>query len=172
VRIIWDEIPADGLFLRVDDASWVPGDVVVWQGPVVCEVSLKKEGVRVLLSGILRLPVVLECDRCLDTFTHALVDEFEVVFELQTKDAESGLALEYCCKSTDLDVVCLAEPVVDVSAVLAQQVYLALPEKKICSDTCLGLCPVCGANLRCCPCDCAGGADVSPFSILAKLKAH
>ena len=120
----------------------------------------------------LRLPVVLECDRCLESFVYILAEEFEVVFELLAKEEEAGIASEHFCKGSELDVVYLAEPVVDVFSVLAQQVYLGLPEKKLCSDKCLGLCPECGAELECCSCDCAEGASASPFNVLAKLKAQ
>lgn len=172
MRIRWDEIPADGLFFSVDDDSWLPGHKIVCQGPGECSVSLKKEGERVLLAGDFRLSVVLECDRCLASFVYVLAEEFEVVFELLAKEEDAGVASEHFCKGSELDVVCLAEPVVDVFSVLAQQVYLGLPEKKLCKDTCLGLCPKCGVDLNVCPCDCAGGVSASPFNVLAKLKAN
>jgi uncharacterized protein len=148
----------------------LPGDEIVCQGAGQCAVSLKKEGERVLFSGILRLPVVLECDRCLDSFVYTLTEEFEVIFVLLAKDDEVAVATDHLCKDSELDVVSLAEPVVDVFSVLAQQVYLGLPEKKLCKDTCLGLCAKCGANLNRSSCDCAKGGSVSPFSVLAKLK--
>lgn len=170
MRIKWEEIPADGLFFSVDDDSWVLGEEVVCPGPGVCTVSLRKEGGRVIFAGIMRLPVLLDCDRCLESFAYTLAEEFEIVFELLAKQDEAGLAAEYFCKSSELDVVYLAEPVVDVFSVLAEQVYLSLPEKRLCSDKCLGLCPECGANLSRCPCDCARGTSVSPFNVLAKLK--
>lgn len=170
MRIRWDEIPADGLFFSVDDDSWVPGNEVVCQGTGVCTVSLRKEGGRVLLAGTMHLPVVLGCDRCLEPFAYTLAEEFEIVFELLAKEEETGLTSEYFCKSSELDVVYLAEPVVDIFSVLAQQVYLGLPEKRLCSNKCLGLCPECGANLSRCPCDCARGPGASPFNVLAKLK--
>ncbi|MCX5876416.1 MAG: DUF177 domain-containing protein [Deltaproteobacteria bacterium] len=109
----------------------------------------------------MRLPVVLDCDRCLESFVYTLAEEFEVVFEWLAKEEEAGLASEYFCKSSELDVVYLAEPVVDVFSVLAQQVYLGLPEKKLCSDKCLWLCSECGVNLNYCPCDCSSGAGAS-----------
>lgn len=172
MRIRWDEIPASGLSFRVDDDAWLPGDEIVCQGPGQCAVSLRKEGERVLFAGALSLPVALECDRCLDSFVYTLVEEFEIVFELLVKEDEAGLALDHFCKDSELDVVYLAEPVVDVFSVLAQQVYLGLPEKKLCNDDCLGLCPKCGTNLNHCSCDCARGGSASPFSILAKLKTQ
>lgn len=172
MRIRWDEIPEGGLSFSVDDRSWVPRNEIVCQGPGACAVSLAKEGGRVLLAGTLRLPIVLECDRCLEPFPYTLDEEFEVVFELLAEEEQADLASEHFCKGTELDVVYLAEPVVDVFSTLAQQVYLGLPEKRLCSDTCLGLCPECGANLNRSSCDCNKGGGSSPFNILAKLKAQ
>lgn len=170
MRIRWDEIPEEGLSFRLDDDSWLPEDAIVCQGAGQCTVSLKKEGGRVMLAGAFRLPVVLECDRCLDTFEYVLAEEFEVIFELSAKEDEAAVATEHLCKDSEMDVVSLAEPVVDVFSVLAQQVYLGLPEKKLCKETCLGLCAKCGANLNHRSCDCAKGVSASPFSVLAKLK--
>lgn len=169
MRIRWDEIPEDGLSVALDEGAWIPGDEIVCQGPGTCAVSLTKEGGRVLLAGSLRLPVVLECDRCLEPFVHILNEEFEVVFEL-VPEGEAAFASEYLCKSAELDVVYLAEPVVDIFSVLAQQVFLGLPEKRLCRDNCLGLCSECGANLSSSSCDCVRGAGNSPFKVLAKLK--
>ena len=172
MRIRWDEIPVGGLSFRLDDDSWLPGDEVVCQGSGHCTISLKKEGERVLLAGMLRLPVLLECDRCLDSFVYHLAEEFEVVFELLAKEDEAAVASDRLRKNSELDVVCLAEPVVDVFSVLVEQVYLGLPEKKLCLETCQGLCAKCGVNLNRNPCDCVKGASASPFSILAKLKTQ
>lgn len=170
MRIKWDEIPASGLLFSIDDGSWIPGKEVECQGPGMCTVSLIKKGERVFLTGSLRLPVVLECDRCLDSFAYNLAEEFEVFFELLAKEDAAASGSDHFCKGSELDVVYLAEPSIDIFSVLAQQMYLAVPEKRLCSDKCLGLCAECGANLNRRPCDCAVGVSTSPFNVLAKLK--
>ncbi|MBU4119063.1 MAG: DUF177 domain-containing protein [Proteobacteria bacterium] len=116
------------------------------------------------------MPVVLECDRCLDSFAYNLAEEFEVFFELLAKEDAAASGSDHFCKGSELDVVYLAEPSIDIFSVLAQQMYLAVPEKRLCSDKCLGLCAECGANLNRRPCDCAVGVSTSPFNVLAKLK--
>ncbi len=170
MRINWDEIPEGGLFLTIDDFSWVPDNEVVCQGQGECVVSLKKKGGRVLLAGSMRLLLLLECDRCLDSFAHTLAEEFEIVFEVVVDEEKAVVVSEYFCQSNAPDVVYRNEPVVDVYSVLAEQLYLGLPEKSLCRDNCLGLCPECGANLNCGPCDCNRGAAASPFSVLIRLK--
>lgn len=172
MQIRWDEIPAEGLSLRIEDGAWIPRDEIVCQSPPVCTVSLKKEAGRVLLAGTMQLSIVLECDRCLDSFAYDVAEEFGMVFELFAKEDGAGIAVEHCCKGGELDVAYLAEPVVDLFSVLAQQLYLSLPEKRLCSDKCSGLCPECGANLNRGPCDCAKKTGSSPFQVLAKLKVQ
>ena len=117
MRITWDEIPASGLFFSIEDGSWVPGKEVTCQGPGMCTVSLIKKGERVLLAGTLRLPVVLECDRCLDSFAYNLAEEFEVFFELLAKEDAAAIGSDHFCKGSELDVVYLAEPSIDVFSV-------------------------------------------------------
>lgn len=172
MRIRWDEIPPDGLFFRIDETAWVPEQEIVAHGPGECEITLKKERAQVLLTGFLRLPVTLECDRCLDYFPYILAEDFEVIFKLLDNEKELGSVAEYFCQSNDLDVVYLEEPIVDLFSVLMQQVYLSLPEKRLCSDQCPGLCPECGGNLNRCPCSCTGSSGTSPFSVLVKLKIN
>ena len=68
-----------------------------------------------------------------------------------------------------MDVVYLAEPVVDVGDILYQQVVLALPQKAVCNSDCKGLCSKCGVDLNLEECQCHRDTDGSPFSVLAKL---
>ena len=69
-----------------------------------------------------------------------------------------------------MDVMFLDEPLIDIFYVLQQQVYLALPDKKICKPECQGLCPKCGANLNEERCKCSTTPESSPFAVLKKLK--
>jgi uncharacterized protein len=76
--------------------------------------------------------------------------------------------LEY--RIPDLDTVILEEPVIDLDDIIRQQLLLALPMKKLCSEQCKGMCLRCGANLNQNACGCDGEPQDSPFAILAQLK--
>ena len=78
--------------------------------------------------------------------------------------------MEHGCSKAEMDTVYLKEPAVDLFQVLAQQVFLMLSAKKVCSEGCRGLCPQCGMNLNVNECDCGKGTGASPFSVLANLK--
>ena len=78
---------------------------------------------------------------------------------------ESG---EHECSPSEMDVMYLKEPVIDVFAILSQQIFLVVPEKYLCSESCKGLCPKCGVNLNLNTCYCKKEFKSSPFAILKK----
>lgn len=169
VRVQFAEIPPEGLRLSIRDESWFPDHEINHSGPVVAELFLERPGgeQRVLLKGLVDTAVILTCDRCLLEYTKDLEFDFRIDLEVIDRVPQ---AAEHCCSSEEMDVVYLEEPAVDIYQMLAQQVLLSLPAKRVCSQDCKGLCPHCGANLNRGGCACGGGHNPSPFSVLAKLK--
>jgi uncharacterized protein len=45
-------------------------------------------------------------------------------------------------------------PGLELEDILREQVLLQLPMQRVCSDTCKGICPVCGANRNETGCQC------------------
>jgi len=171
VIVKFDEIPEDGLALHLTETAWIPGEEISWQGPVDASIFLGKNGERILCEGSLRLTLLLDCDRCLEQFAAPLETEFKIDFELLPADlAQQDFASEHECSEAEMDVVYLEEPLIDIHATLAQQLYLAMPEKRLCGEECQGLCPVCGVNRNLEQCDCAKKSGLSPFGVLARLK--
>jgi uncharacterized protein len=162
------EIPAEGLALKVSDASWFPAREVPRQGDPQVDVFLSRRNERIFLSGAIDLIMLLTCDRCLEEFALPRSIKFEVVFDLSGEDP-ALLAREYECDINEMDVVFLEEPVIDLGVVLAQQVLLAVPRKNLCRSDCRGICPVCGAERNKKNCGCAVGGGDSPFGALSRL---
>ena len=172
LHIQFGEIPAEGLWLEILDESWFPDHEIARKGPVKVAIHVKKQGSkRVLLEGTLKTIILLDCDRCLESFEFPLESSFKVDLELVDKSmvTEHPIA-EHACSSNEMDVMFLEEPVIDVFYVLQQQVFLVVPEKKLCKPNCQGLCPKCGAKLSSEQCRCATTPDSSPFGILGTLK--
>ena len=48
-----------------------------------------------------------------------------------------------------------SDQIIDVDDLVREQIELALPMSRLCSDDCRGLCPECGANLNEGDCACA-----------------
>lgn len=59
----------------------------------------------------------------------------------------------------------------DLTKAIADSVILDLPTKILCSDDCLGVCPVCGKNLNkgACKCKESDARDDSPFALLRQI---
>lgn len=170
MKIRFDDIPDPGLALTIQDAAWFPeGD---WQrlGPLAGELFLSRRGKRVVVEGRLRFALRFTCDCCLEEFVDQFDSPFDLEFETLHADDPYWLSEDHQCPAADLDVVLLRSPEIDVDAALAQQVLLLLPVKRLCSDSCRGLCPTCGGNLNLATCACRDQQRQNPFQVLAKLK--
>jgi uncharacterized protein len=60
--------------------------------------------------------------------------------------------------------------VIEVDRLVAEQIFLALPVKVLCSEDCKGICPGCGANLNEEACRCRTADRRSPFAKLRLVK--
>lgn len=171
MQVRFDEIPAEGREFEIKDASWFPEGEVEPIGPVRARIMLERSGTRVFLQGALAGRVRLTCDRCLEEYEFSLDHEFRIDLELADQEADPELAgAEHACQESEMDVMFLTEPLIDLGAILAQQVFLTLPAKRLCSEACKGLCPRCGTNWNHGRCDCDDSAGSSPFAMLKKLK--
>ena len=168
--IRFNEIPPAGSHYEIQRIKGLdtPREFVVL-GPVRAHCVLTRKGdCQVELHGRLQMTVELVCDRCLCSYGHAVDIELHLLFEVEATDSWRVKELEY--RIPDLDTVLLDEPELDLDDILRQQVDLALPMKKLCSDACKGICSRCGANRNQAPCGCPDTPTVSPFAALAHLN--
>jgi len=168
VKIDFYEIPAEGLALTVEDAHWFPPDLERL-GRAEASLRLKRRGQRVVVTGILSATVVLACDRCLGTFQLPLDSEFSIELELPAEGVSEVEEKDHFCHDNEMDVDILDSSEINITDLLQQQLYLAMPMKKLCSEECRGMCSRCGANLNHEKCRCQPD-NSSPFSVLARLK--
>lgn len=170
MQLRFDDIPDQGLQFEIDGPAWLPVADVQHSGPVTARVYLERRGDRVFMSGEIRVTLVLECDRCTEPYTLPQHLEFSVDLELIDRAFAGRAGGEYACKSDEMEVIFLDEPLIDIHEVLAQQVLLAMPVKRLCVEECMGLCIGCGANLNLGQCRCSDDKGDSPFAVLKKLK--
>lgn len=139
------------------------------QGESRFSFSLKrKSDTQVEMSGTLLVSAVVSCDRCLVSFAHPINTSFHILFE--TGDTDKWQLKEVECTSCEMDTVFLDEPFIDCEEVFRQQIQLALPQKKLCSPECKGICNRCGDDLNVAVCDCENTITESPFAVLSRLK--
>ena len=137
------EIPEDGLQYYIKDESWFPDHDLHRTGPVRSMIVLKREGSdRVLMTGEIQTTLSFDCDRCIENFSTELDQRFTV--DLEYAPGNISEPAEHECSSSEMDVIYLKEPVIDVFEILNQQIFLMTSGKYLCSDSCKGLCSGCG----------------------------
>ncbi len=143
--------------------------------PLDFAVDARWMGDSVLLEGVLRGQVEVECSRCLVRYRQPLSDGFRLILE----PAGEGIPLDpESAEALDRDGVCLGDDLemgryrgteLDLEAYLAERVALNLPVQPVCREDCAGLCPHCGADRNTAGCDCVEGNEKSPFAALSTL---
>lgn len=135
------------------------------------DVMLTNAGEGILVSGMLRTHVVGTCDRCLESAefdVSAEVDEYYLFEEPAVEGAQDDEDdLEFSLVSPDNEI--------DLSGAFLSALVMETPYVVLCHEDCLGLCPVCGANLN--EEDCGHAAKIAaerakenPFAVLKNLK--
>ncbi|NTW36333.1 MAG: DUF177 domain-containing protein [Syntrophobacteraceae bacterium] len=175
MRIRVDEIPEAGrtLNLHWDHSRLVPympeDDPFELKliRPIQVRLEIQKHPDHVRIVGEVKGNLQVSCHRCLSPFEWQLnepVDVFLIPEAQSPQEEETELELE------ELDYDFFDGEVIEIDQLIAEQIFLALPFKALCGESCRGLCPRCGVNLNEEPCRCVGGADKSPFASLLRLK--
>lgn len=108
------------------------------------ELDLRLESVMegILVSGTVRGGTVGECVRCLDE----IVDSIDIsIQELYVYPDRAEVAVEDGDDEDDLRE--LEGDLIDLEPAVRDAVVPALPFRPVCSPSCPGLCPTCGARL-------------------------
>ncbi|WP_136797995.1 MULTISPECIES: YceD family protein [Desulfosediminicola] len=169
MRIAFGEIGRAKSRYIIPENSWQPIDEVVVLTPPVAEVVIQsKDDDTVVLEGNLAVTVELACSRCGEPVAFELNEDF--LYLITTREEEVSELPDKECSEEECDTLYLKDPVIDVAEILREQMYLAVPGKALCKDTCRGLCPVCGAFLGSDKCSCSEFPQDSPFAVLKKLK--
>ncbi len=151
---------------RVAPPAGVGGEDVVSLAEATIAGKVERTSRGFLVTGWVEAAARLRCVRCLEEFALGLHESMEVeLLPLTTAPREEETQLG----RADLDTRFYAEPVVDLAELAAEQIELALPMKPVCSPSCHGLCPRCGANLNVEVCGCPVEAE-SRWSALADWR--
>ena len=135
---------------------------------LACEALLTWNREFVELKGHYRVRVETTCDLCLNQVVLDLDEGFRVDLVAED-DLQAPVGdLELSMDSPELDYYQGEE--IFLPRYFEDQLILDLPLVIKCSETCKGLCSVCGVNLNHHQCDCPDDAENSPFSILKDLK--
>ncbi len=107
------------------------------------------------LAGEITTQLRLKCGRCVE----------DVVYDVKQSVEEN-----YTLKDiTDEDIIKLDKDVLDLTELVNESIYLSVPYKVLCKESCLGLCPQCGSNLNISKCQCEGESIDPRMAILKDL---
>lgn len=142
-------------------------DLYDFAAPVTWQADITNTGDALLVSGTVEGEASTSCARCLDTFTFPVTGEIEGYFVI---GGESDAPEDMDEDEFDL----LGEDnVIDLDPLIKAALLLEFPLVPLCDDACLGLCPVCGADLNDGPCGCdpapaqeEADAPPNPFAAL------
>ncbi len=170
-RVRIDEIPASGLVYRVDEGTPALreglSEAAGQAGEHRCtaRIQLHREDGRIAIDGTLTVDLKLSCARCLAPVTFRDERDIRAALLLDAPPGEEEVEL----RGPDLEESYLEGDEIDLLELVREQVILAVPDKPLCDEDCLGLCPHCGADRNREPCSC-GGADPDPrLAVLANF---
>ncbi len=137
-------------------------------GPVNVNVTAGREFDHYRVDGLVTVPIQQNCSRCLCSFDKNICSSFSIFFRENFKNLEEEDEVEL--EERDLITADFSGDEIDLSMEIAEQVALEIPLKPLCSETCKGLCPVCGVDLNTETCSCVLDSKQSRFAALKNFK--
>lgn len=122
--------------------------------PIEVEGTLSIIEKQLSLDATAKVKIELTCSRCLEKFYRDM--EIHIEEKFSNDDANK-----------DDDYIFIDSDVIDITEIIENNIILCLPIRRLCSESCKGLCQSCGTNLNHSTCNC-GDEDIDPR--LAKLK--
>lgn len=132
-------------FKRPEDSA------LTFLDPIEYELTVTKSGDDVWVRGPVRARLSTTCDRCLEDYAFSVESEMEI--ELAPKEKAPD-APDVELRSEEMDLYYFDGEEFDLDPYVFEEVMLNIPIKALCSESCKGLCPVCGKNLNLGECQC------------------
>jgi uncharacterized protein len=169
MKIRVDEIPPEGLSVEEDEegSQFLQEDEALrFEGKIYSRVRLKRLDNFVSVTGSAKADAVLQCARCLEEFPVTINSEFSVEYR-PVEEADTGREVQLL--ADEMDVLYYTDEQIDLNELVMGQVAESIPLKPLCSESCHGLCPHCGANLNQGDCDCGPQGGDPRFAKLKEL---
>jgi uncharacterized metal-binding protein YceD (DUF177 family) len=120
-------------------------------GQILGRVRLEKHFRDILVRGHLQGRLHLACSRCLEDFDERAEADFDLLL-VPKPGSIMGESEELSAPELDLDYY--SGEILDLEAIIKEQIILMVPLKPLCLEDCKGLCPRCGAVLNLEDCSC------------------
>ena len=176
MKVRVDELPDSGRAIHFHETeAWFTARMssaedageVALASPVNVDLALVPDGRHIRLSGRLQATVRVVCSRCLQNFILELDETIPLTLLLPLGE-EAGEEIDL--RPQDLDTTFFDGETIDVDLIVAEQIFLALPQRPLCQPDCQGLCSECGVDLNRQSCGCEKKAMGSVFDALKAVK--
>jgi uncharacterized protein len=137
--------------------------------PVQLTFEIHKDKDKFRLVGYVATELELSCSRCLDPYRLPVSAPFDLRYLPATSASTDS---EHQVEDEDLETSYYNDDSIDLSELLREQFYLALPMKPLCREACRGLCPQCGTNLNTGTCTCDATWQDPRLAALKDLKTR
>jgi uncharacterized protein len=126
---------------------------------------LPHTGSEMRVQGRYTVEVAAECDRCLGRarFPDAGFDLFYKPVSVIAREEEVEI------DAGEAEIGFYEDGGIELEDILREQVLLALPMQRVCSEACKGICPVCGRNRNETECDCRVAEHADHWGALRNL---
>jgi len=122
------------------------------------------------VRGRLSARLALDCGRCLEPFVLPVEQDLDFFCLRRQADEEGEEEDEVELADRDMVIAYYDGDELDLGEMVREQLFLAVPLKRLCREECRGLCPTCGSNRNTAPCACPPPeAAATPFGSLRKL---
>ncbi len=111
----------------------------------------------VSLSATVTFSATVLCSRCTEEFKKNFKFSFEHLLANNLVNDDND------------DYIVVENSVLDLDALISEDIVLSLPSRFLCSEDCKGLCSKCGKNLNDGPCDCKKDVDPRMAALLQLL---
>ena len=132
----------------------------------VAELLAHSDG-EVRVQGRYTVEMTAKCDRCLGTARFPLDASFDLYYR-PVSDIEKEEEVEI--EEGEAELGFYAGGGMELEDILREQVLLALPMQRVCSEDCKGICPQCGKNRNEAGCDCKVDDRGDRWEALRKLE--
>jgi uncharacterized protein len=121
----------------------------------------------VRIEGRYTVEMEAECDRCLGRTRFPLDARFDLFYRPMSDIAREE---EVEIDEGEAEIGFYEDGGIELEDILREQVLLAMPMQRVCSEACRGFCPVCGGNRNEVACDCKVAVGDERWAALRNLK--
>ncbi|MFC1859950.1 DUF177 domain-containing protein [Thermodesulfobacteriota bacterium] len=178
MKIRTDNIPEEGLFLELEESPEsfpVLGEIraageAEFISPIKMKLSVRLVSAIVEIEGTLQTSLRIPCSRCLNGFEIPLQHSFALTYTQDVSEAKPVAGAEIEITEYETGLIPYRGKEISLREGIQEQLVLALPLRPLCTASCKGLCPRCGANLNEGECGCDRSAVDSRFAVLKNFK--